>query len=275
MGKLFLLRLKSNNCSKCRVSDNIFITEYSPRFPLIRRIYRDKYCTFTPQQKLDYFQQKMPLQEYHITEPHGRLGLWHITEDEDYFLRKLPLSDSEKAEIAAVTGRKKLEKLAGKLLIKQLTGWAYSVVKDDFGKPFFKDSDLYLSLSHSGDYVVGIISEHVVGIDIQYITPKIERVAPRVMNENKLKNLDPNNHLEHLHVYWGAKEALYKAYGQRSLDFKKHIIIEPFNYTLGSRSSVGTKITEGVVLANNRTHRFDIFYKKIKNYILVYAIEKR
>ena len=121
---------------------------------------------------------------------------------------------------------------------------------------------------------MGIISERPVGIDIQYLTPKLEIVAPRVMNENKLKNLDPNNRLEHLHVYWGAKEALYKAYGEKGLDFRKQIIIKPFHLLIEDDASHSTKITEGSVLADNRTHRFDIFYKKIKNYILVYAIEK-
>jgi 4'-phosphopantetheinyl transferase len=216
----------------------------------------------------------MPLQEYNITEPHGRLGLWHITEDEAYFLRKLPLTDMEKAEIEGSTGRKKLEKLAGKLLFRKLTGWALTIEKDNNGKPFFKDSDLHLSLSHSGDYVAGIISERPVGIDIQYLTLKLERVAPRVMNENKLKNLDPNNRLEHLHVYWGAKEALYKAYGQKGLDFKKHIIIEPFSDMVIDEKAQAIKITEGSVLKDNQEHRFNIFYKKIKNYILVYAIER-
>ncbi|MBL7818680.1 MAG: 4'-phosphopantetheinyl transferase superfamily protein [Saprospiraceae bacterium] len=216
----------------------------------------------------------MPLQQYIITEPHGRLGIWHITEDEAFFVRKLPLTNVEKEEIAAVSGQKRLEKLAGKLLLQQLTGWAYTLMKDDFGKPFFKDSNVHLSLSHSGDYVVGIISEQPVGIDVQYLTPKVERIAPRVMNENKFKNLDVNNPLEHLHVYWCAKEALYKAYGKRHLDFRKNILIEPFNYTLAQKGVFPNKITEGSVVTDKEVQRFDIYYKKIKNYILVYAIQK-
>ena len=155
-----------------------------------------------------------------------------------------------------------------------MTDWALTVEKDDYGKPFFTNSDLHLSLSHSGDYVVGIVSKRSVGIDIQLITKKIERVAPRVMNAEKFKNLDPNNPLEHLHVYWGAKEALYKAHGERSLDFKKHLLITPFNYGSIADTSQMTQITEGSVVANNRTQLFDIFYKKIQNYTLVYAIEK-
>ncbi len=215
----------------------------------------------------------MPLQEYIITEPHGRLGIWHLTEDEDFFLQKLPLSDSERIEIEAATGRKKLEKLAGKLLLRQLTGWAFSIVKNDNGKPFFKDSDLHLSLSHSGDYVAGIISEHVVGIDIQYLTPKVERVAARVMNEHKFKNLDLNNRLEHLHVYWGAKEALFKTYGYKEMDFRKHLKIKPFD-VMPKETAHATKITEGSLEKDHLLHQFDIYYQKIKNYILVYAIEK-
>ena len=200
--------------------------------------------------------------------------MWYVTESEGFFLQKLSLTDSEKAEVAGVTGRKKLEKLAGKLLLREMTNWALTIEKDDYGKPFFTNSDLHLSLSHSGDYVVGIVSKRPVGIDIQLITKRLERVAPRVMNAEKFKNLDPNNPLEHLHVYWGAKEALYKAYGERSLDFKKHLLITPFDYGSIVDTSEMTKITEGSVVANNRTQLFDIFYKKIQNYTLVYAIEK-
>jgi 4'-phosphopantetheinyl transferase len=216
----------------------------------------------------------MPLQEYIITRNHGRLGIWNIKEEEDFFLKKLPLSDSERTEVAAVRGHKKLETLAGKYMMRQMTGWAYAIEKDVYGKPFFINSNLHLSISHSGDLVAGIISSRLVGIDIQCVTPKIEFVAPRVLNDEKFKNLDPNNRLDHLHVYWGAKEALYKAYGKRGLDFKKHIIIEPFSDMMIDENAHATKITEGSVFKDNEEHLFDIFYKKIKNYILVYAIEK-
>ena len=219
------------------------------------------------------FLTKMPLQEYIITEPHGRLGIWHITEDEDFFLKKLPLTDTERTEIEATTGRKKLEKLAGKMLLQQLTGWTFLIIKNENGKPFFKDSNLHISLSHSGDYVAGIVSDHVVGIDIQYLTDKVERVAWRVMNEVKFKSLDPNNRLEHLHVYWGAKEALFKTYGHKAMDFRKHLVVTPFAY-MPNDHSLAMKITEGSIEKDNRLHWFDIYYQKIKNYILVYAIEK-
>ena len=47
-----------------------------------------------------------------------------------------------------------------------------------------------------------------------------------------MKSLQPKTRMEHLSVYWGAKEALYKAYGRKKLEFKQHILVEPFKYNL-------------------------------------------
>jgi 4'-phosphopantetheinyl transferase len=210
----------------------------------------------------------MPLTDYIVIHEHTRVGVWRINEEEDYFLRKLPLSDREKDELEALKGHKRLEWLAARYLIQVMTGWAYSLVKDSFGKPFLHQSEYHISVSHSKDYTTAIIAPCLVGIDIQYITSKLERVAGRVMNDVKLKNLSPNNPLEHLHVYWGAKEALYKAYGKRELDFREHIPIEPFDY----ENTEG--VVRGQVIKDDFNKDFDIYYKKIEHYILVYAIEK-
>ena len=32
--------------------------------------------------------------------------------------------------------------------------------------------------------------------------------------------------LQALHIYWGAKEALYKAYGRKQLNYREHIRID-------------------------------------------------
>jgi 4'-phosphopantetheinyl transferase len=210
----------------------------------------------------------MPLTDYIVTQAHARIGVWRIDEEEDYFLRKLPLNDREKSELELLKGHRRLEWLAARYLIQVMTGWAYSLVKDSFGKPFLHQSEYHISVSHSKDYTSAIIAPCLVGIDIQYITPKLERVAWRVMNDVKLKRLSKDNQLEHLHVYWGAKEALFKAYGKGELDFRLNIPIEPFDY----ENTEG--YVKGAVDKNDFKKDFDIYYKKIEHYILVYAIEK-
>ncbi len=210
----------------------------------------------------------MPLTEYHIAGDRVRVGIWRITEPEAYFMRKLPLSDREAEELSALKGARRLEWLASRLLVQLMTGWAFKLVKDDFGKPHLSDSQYQVSVSHSRDYSVVIIAPCLVGIDIQYLTSKMERVAWRVFNEEKRNLIKPETKLVHLHVYWGAKEALYKAYGRRELDFKQHLLLEPFEY----------KNTEGVFLGriekDSFRQYFNIFYKAFDDYVLVYAVER-
>lgn len=217
----------------------------------------------------------MPLTDNHITENRGRLAVWHITEDEAFFIAKLPMTDTDRAELNARKGRRRLEWLAGKYLVQILVDSAYKVVKDAFGKPHLDGSDLHISISHSAHWAVAIVSPNDVGIDIQEVTPRLDRIAWRVMNENKLRQLDLIHRLDHLHTYWCAKEALYKAYGWRELDFRKNIVITPFIFPkIGLEEGIFLPVTEGSVLRDTFEKKFIIYVGKIDNCILVYCLLK-
>lgn len=217
----------------------------------------------------------MPLSNTYITEKNGQLGIWHITENEAFFTEKLPLTASDHAELDARKGRRRLEWLAGKYLVMLMVNGAHRVVKDEFGKPHLEGSDLHISLSHSSEWAIAIISPNAVGIDIQEVTPRLDRIAWRVMNANKLRQLDPVHRLDHLHVYWCAKEALYKAYGWRELDFRKNIVITPFKFPKnGIEEGTFTSVTEGVVRTDFFEKKFTIYLGKIANCILVYVLKK-
>lgn len=46
------------------------------------------------------------------------------------------------------------------------------------GKPYFADEEIYFNLSHSGDYVLCVLSDNEVGCDIQQIKPlKVDFVS--------------------------------------------------------------------------------------------------
>ena len=88
----------------------------------------------------------------------------------------------------------------------------------------------------------------------------------KFLRDEEKNSLKESNYLEHLHVYWGAKEALYKAYGRKQLDFKEHISIEPFEFNLRNGKCFGT------VHKENYFADFELRYEQIADYILVYAI---
>jgi 4'-phosphopantetheinyl transferase len=212
----------------------------------------------------------MPLTDYIVKNSHVRVGVWQIAEDEGYFMKKLPLTDAERADLETKRGHRRLEFLASRYLVQVMVGWAYHLEKDGFGKPYLANADYHISVSHSKEFTAFIIGKNLVGIDIQYITPRIETIAKRVMNEAKFNSLSEHNRLEHLHVYWGAKEALYKAYGKGELDFRKNILITPFLYQNREEGKF-----YGSIETADLKKDFTLYYKKIENYILVYAIEKK
>ena len=76
-----------------------------------------------------------------------------------------------------------------------------------------------------------------------------------------------HNLIEHMHFYWGAKEALYKAYGRRELDFREHIFIEPFLL------ENPTGAMQGSVIKGDFSAKYQLYFRTIQDFVLVYALE--
>jgi len=201
----------------------------------------------------------------------GELGLWKIEETESYFLDRLQLSSEELEYIHQIKGRGKIEWLASRWLLHSMSGRKTRGIclKDEYGKPYLKDATFQISISHSWGGIAAVMAApYEIGVDIQKFVTKIHRIAHKFMRPVEAESLEEATRLEHLHIYWGAKEALYKAYGRKKLDFKEHIHIDPFAFDL-------TKgICTGYAQKGDYLKYFDIFYEKIEDYYLVYALEK-
>ncbi len=210
----------------------------------------------------------MPLLVQKNISPVGEFGIWHITESRAYFLDRIDMTESEKEHYKTIKGNLQIEWLASRYLLHKMSGRKIRgrLYKDEYGKPHLEDSKYHISMSHSKDMAAVIASPIICGIDIQLIVPKIERISPKFMNAAEFESLDKNQIL-HMHLYWGAKECLYKSYGKRKLDFKKHILIEPF--TLLDES--GT--FEGWVIKDDFKQKYHLHFKRYEEYILVYSTQ--
>jgi 4'-phosphopantetheinyl transferase len=211
----------------------------------------------------------MPLHRHDIIDQGGELGLWLIEEEEDWFLERLSLSESEATRLQSLKGRKRVEWLAVRLLVHSMSGRVIRgpLVKDEFGKPHLQASPFQLSISHSRKLAAAIAAPYSVGIDIQQIVPRIERIKHKYMSKKEIANLQSDNYLAQLHIYWGAKEALYKAYGRRQLDFCQHIMVDPFEYQADGGS------TTGKVIKGQHESVYQLQYQLVEDYMLVYALE--
>jgi phosphopantetheinyl transferase len=199
-----------------------------------------------------------------------QIGIWQIEESEAWFLEKIVLSESELLELYFLKGKKRVEWLADRHALQVIMAKSkrISCIKDAHGKPFLaekinKQTNKYISFSNSADKAMVALSDKNVGVDIQYITEKINRIEQKFMRKEEAESVSIAHRMEQLHVFWGAKEALYKAYGKRALDFKQHIFVTPFTFDL----AVGT--TTGIVEKEQEKYTFDIFYEQIDNFILV------
>jgi 4'-phosphopantetheinyl transferase len=171
----------------------------------------------------------MPLEKLEYQPEKRAWGIWRITEDEQSLLNQV--SDYESISDAITHPQKRLEFIAGRVLARNILealGKPFEgVVKDFFGKPFFKQNTLQLSLSHSYPYVAAVTdTTQPVGIDLEQITKKLLKVGPRVLHPSELQDAG-NDEIKHC-IYWCAKEALIKIYGKKDLVFSKHLLVNPF-----------------------------------------------
>ncbi len=179
------------------------------------------------------------------------LGLWLVAEEEYFFRNDLPLSNAEEHDLSTLKNARRLEWLAGRWLLHWLTGEAQRIplAKDAFSKPFFLNQpDLHCSLSHSHGVVGALIADQNCGCDVQVLVEKMPRLAPKFLSGTEAKfvsNHRPEVQFDLFHVFWTAKESMYKAYGLKELDFRGNMELAPFEWDGEAGQAVGLLKKDG------------------------------
>ena len=173
----------------------------------------------------------MPLLLQQPLEAPGEWGIWSITEPEAALREAVLLYPREIVQLNAIRGAgRRREFLAARLLLHTMSGRGRrgELIKDEFGKPHLTNSPFHVSISHTHGYSAAVAHPRPCGIDIQTYVPRIRRLARKFVGPAEAARLpaDPAEELTHLHLLWSAKEAVYKAYGRRQLDFREHMMID-------------------------------------------------
>ena len=211
----------------------------------------------------------MPLSFKFDSDKEIELAIWKITENSSYFHDKLVIHQPEKSILEKLSHRKLLEWLGSRYLLHLMSGRTKRGIfsKDIHGKPHLVDSNYHVSISHSRNLVAVIASKYLIGVDIQHFVSKIYRIKHKFVNENEMETIPEAKSFEALHVIWGAKESLYKAYGKRSLDFKKNILITNLDLTHNHGEF------QGQVIKGDYNKNFIIRFTLFENFTIVYAKE--
>ena len=159
-----------------------------------------------------------------------KIGVWHITEEENFFLEHVPLQRS------ITHPHKRLQHLAGRYLLRELfPEFPLSlIIIADTRKPFLEDDAFHFSISHCGNYAAAIVStQNRVGVDIEIPHPKIEKIQHKFLSEKEKNMLSTTggNSIKMLTMAWSIKEAMFKWYGSGQVDFIEDMNISAINKT--------------------------------------------
>lgn len=199
-------------------------------------------------------------------------ALWKIEETSGELLLQLQLKEHELEYLQNLNGGKRhLHWLSTRVLLrKMLNDPAYIDCKiDENGKPYLTNFPFHISLSHSFDYAAVMISEDKeVGIDIEQIRGKVERIANKFLSDEELDFIvDGDSRIKHLYVCWCAKEAIYKLQGKRNVSFKDNIQLDRFEPEDSGYLRACLKV--------NGIHReFKVHYECFNDYMIGYCAAK-
>ena len=210
----------------------------------------------------------MPNYVHHTFEG-GGIAIWHITEtsDELYALLGMPCYDAQL--LAKKNESRRAEWLAVRLLVKELFGSECEVAYHPTGRPYLKHGTAHISISHTkGFAAVAYHHDAPIGMDIEYISSRVERIAPRFTTQVEASYIDVHDEharqMYHL-INWSAKEALYKLFDSPSLaEFKEVFHIAP--YTLGECGAMDATVfhAEKSVLA--------VSYRTFPEFVCTWAV---
>jgi len=198
-----------------------------------------------------------------------RAGIWHITEPHEELLDLVRLTEAETVLYGSFRHElRKKQWLACRALVNRFLYPASPAISyDPNGKPFLISGSHHLSVSHAGDYAAAVFSRTgAVGIDIEKIGERIERVKERFLFEGEIASLCPEYRLEQLYIYWCGKEALYKLNGRADLDFRNDIRIHPIPY-LCEPGLTG----KATLMVDGSAKDYDLYYEKTGNYMVAIA----
>ena len=191
--------------------------------------------------------------------------IWNATEPLHFFIDALELTDNELVVLQQkyrnpIAFRQWLASRCG---LQQLFNTSHRAFqKNKTGKLELEGKQSQVSVSHSASYIALAKAQQAIGLDLQVPSPKLERIASKYLAPALLVELKKSPYyIDYLHIYWGIKEALFKAYGLGKVDFIQHLHIAPFD-------NISKGNTSATILKPNFKATYQVFYEKTENYYL-------
>ena len=141
-----------------------------------------------------------------------------------------------------------------------------NIFYNEKGKPYLLSGKGHISISHAWPFVCLFIQEsRSVGVDIERMTDRIFKIAPRFINEKEFEWLSAPLNIRELYLIWAAKEAVFKMKGGGGIDFRLHLTVQRTALQTGG-------IAKLIYSKNGAEELLNIYYQFLDSMIVVYTI---
>mgnify|MGYP005608946599 FL=1 len=172
----------------------------------------------------------MPLHKTIVLNPSTRIFVWEITESYQELFEAVVLNESNLNRLNCMKSEMHQRAFLSVRKLFQEVGYTdFDLYYDEFGKPHLYDGK-HISITHSHQFSAIILSDEVVGIDIELQREKIIRIADKFADTefDFLNAEEKTEYIRKLTVIWGAKEAIFKIRNEKGISFRDHIKVEAF-----------------------------------------------
>ncbi len=206
----------------------------------------------------------MPLYKSIAVDQETHVLIWEITESEEALKKNIDLGVNSAQRLLSM--KSELHR-RGYLSVRHLLAIAQYTDSDlsytEHGKPKLSDG-VEISITHSYEFAAIILSSKPVGIDIEKQRSKIVRIANKFVSAKENEYLMAvAERIRALTIIWGAKESIYKLYGEKGLSFKQHIDVAPFQ--------VSEPQTKASVNYNEQINFYEVNSLEFKGFTCVFV----
>lgn len=210
----------------------------------------------------------MPLYKSISCNPNTKVLIWKITETFDELYDEVKLTDNSLFRLKSMKSEMQQRAFLSVRELLQVAGYTdFELFYDVTGKPHLKDGR-HVSITHSFEFSSIIISDTIIGIDIEKQRDKIMRIDYKFVKDEFafLNKENTEDYVKKLTVIWGAKEAIFKIRNEVGISFKDHIKVSPFE--------MNEKQCHAALHFGSRITNFNIHFIEVENFTLAYAFEQ-
>lgn len=215
----------------------------------------------------------MPVTHVQYFDENAFFGVWTIEETLQDLQGRWRFTERESMIYEGFrTENRRLQWIAYRLLLKELLADnQLQISYDAAGKPYLEEHSYHISVSHTQNFAAVAISKTGrVGIDIEVLGRDLSKIASKFCSDEELNGLGNPADTFKMTLLWCAKEALYKLYGLKQLDFRQHIKISNLD-PANPHHFTGTILNPKN--PNNPYNPIPLTYFKYGNLVIVIAAE--